>query len=221
MKTKLKVGVLSELTKAAYEKEFKRLSKAAFTQANSEDTAVTLYVKREHKFACGATGPLMLIAKLDAQWKKQAKEDLKGDKKMVMIAKAFVQEGENGATLEVSPIKGNAPLAKIAKEAKAILKKAKLTLNEFVAGSAAAEVTSAAGAAEEEQEGKQETAQTEEPKAKEEAKTTEDSASDDTASAGPESTTIDPQLEKKKAKARQVMAKMLENLQKIESKLQK
>lgn len=220
MKTKLKVGVLSELTQAAYEKEFKRLSKAAFTQANSEDTAVTLYVKREHKFACGATGPLMLIAKLDAQWKKQAKEDLKGDKKMVMIAKAFVQEGENGATLEVSPIKGNAPLAKIAKEAKTILKKVKLTLNEFVAGSAGPEV-SAAGAAEEEQEGKQETAQTEEPKAKEEAKTTDDSASDDTASAGPESTTIDPQLEKKKAKARQVMAKMLENLQKIESKLQK
>lgn len=215
MKTKLKAADLSKLTQAAYEKEFKRLSKAAFTQANSEDTAVTLYVKREHKFACGATGPLMLVAKLDAQWKKQAKEDLKGDKKMVMIAKAFVQESENGATLEVSPIKGNAPLAKIAKEAKAILKKAKLTLNAFVAGSAGPEV-SATSAAEEEQEGQQETAQTEEPKAKEEAKTTED-----TASASPESTTIDPKLEKKKAKARQVMAKMLENLQKIESKLQK
>lgn len=206
MKTKLKIADIDKLTQAAYEKEFKRLSKAAFTQANSEDTAVTLYVKREHKFACGAQGPLMLIAKLDAQWKKQAKEDLKGDKKMVMIAKAFVQEGESGATLEVSPIKGNAPLAKIAKEAKAILKKAKLTLNEFVAGAAAPEAS----------------ATTEEEGAAAEATKTEDAAADDTStSAGPEAAAIDPKLEKKKAKAREVMAKMLENLQKIESKLQK
>jgi len=219
MKTKLKIADIDKLTQAAYEKEFKRLSKAAFTQANSEDTAVTLYVKREHKFACGAQGPLMLIAKLDAQWKKQAKEDLKGDKKMVMIAKAFVQEGESGATLEVSPIKGNAPLAKIAKEAKAILKKAKLTLNEFVAGAAAPE---ASARTEEEGAAAEANTSTNEKGAAAEATKTEDAAADDTStSAGPEAAAIDPKLEKKKAKAREVMAKMLENLQKIESKLQK
>ena len=203
MKTKLKAVNFAEITQVEFLKEFKRLSKAAFTQANSEDTAVTLYVKRQHKFACGAEGPFVLIANLDAQWKKQAKEDLKGDKKMIMIAKAFVKEGENGATLEVSPIKGNAPLAKIAKEAKVLLKKAKLTLNAFGGAAAAAtELTDTAEAAE---------------KQKETEETTEEPA----AAAGPEAATIDPQLEKKKAKAREVMAKMLENLQKIESKLQK
>ncbi|WCL81810.1 hypothetical protein PPO43_01700 [Saprospira sp. CCB-QB6] len=204
MKTKIDFSKIAELTKPAYEKEFKRLSKAAFTQANSEDTAVTFYVKRQHKFACGAEGPLMLIAKLDAKWKKQAKEDLKGDKKMIMIAKAFVKEGENGATLEVSPMKGNAPLAKIAKEAKAMLKKAKLTLSEFTASAASAELTDAAETAEEQ------------------PQTEETTATEEPAATAPEAaTTVDPQLEKKKAKAREVMAKMLENLQKIESKLQK
>lgn len=203
------------LTHAAYVKEFKRLAKMAETQANGEENAVTFFVKRMHKFACGTEAPLMLLSKMDAKWKKQAKEDLKGDKKMILIAKAHFTAGENGNVLELSPIKGNAPLAKIAKEGKALLKKAKFALVKAgEAVSAAAEGAAAAGG---EEEAPKEEAQptTEDSKTTETAETT----SDDTAAAGAESAAVDPQLEKKKAKGRQVMAKMLENLQKIEAKL--
>lgn len=206
------------LTHAAYVKEFKRLAKMAETQANGEENAVTFFVKRMHKFACGTEAPLMLLSKMDAKWKKQAKEDLKGDKKMILIAKAHFTAGENGNVLELSPIKGNAPLAKIAKEGKALLKKAKFALVKAgeAVSAAAAEGAAAAGG---EEEAPKEEAQptTEDSKITETAETT----SDDTAAAGAESAAVDPQLEKKKAKGRQVMAKMLENLQKIEAKLKK
>ncbi|WBM73136.1 hypothetical protein [Saprospira grandis] len=203
------------LTHAAYVKEFKRLAKMAETQANGEENAVTFFVKRMHKFACGTEAPLMLLSKMDAKWKKQAKEDLKGDKKMILIAKAHFTAGENGNVLELSPIKGNAPLAKIAKEGKALLKKAKFAL--VKAGEAVSAAAAEGAAAGGEEEAPKEEAQptTEDSKTTETAETT----SDDTAAAGAESAAVDPQLEKKKAKGRQVMAKMLENLQKIEAKL--
>ncbi|EJF53045.1 hypothetical protein SapgrDRAFT_1327 [Saprospira grandis DSM 2844] len=205
------------LTHAAYVKEFKRLAKMAETQANGEENAVTFFVKRMHKFACGTEAPLMLLSKMDAKWKKQAKEDLKGDKKMILIAKAHFTASENGNVLELSPIKGNAPLAKIAKEGKALLKKAKFAL--VKAGEAVSAAAEGAAATEGEEEAPKEAAQP----TTEDSKTTEttETTSDDTAAAGAESATVDPQLEKKKAKGRQVMAKMLENLQKIEAKLKK
>lgn len=205
------------LTHAAYVKEFKRLAKMAETQANGEENAVTLFVKRMHKFACGTEAPLMLLSKMDAKWKKQAKEDLKGDKKMILIAKAHFTAGENGNLLELSPIKGNAPLAKIAKEGKALLKKAKFAL--VKAGAAVSAAAEGAAATEGEEEAPKEAVEptTEDSKTTETAETT----SDDTSAAGAASAAVDPQLEKKKAKGRQVMAKMLENLQKIEAKLKK
>jgi|GEM_PF-3936415 len=204
------------LTHAAYVKEFKRLAKMAETQANGEENAVTFFVKRMHKFSCGTEAPLMLLSKMDAKWKKQAKEDLKGDKKMILIAKAHFTATENGNVIEISPIKGNAPLAKIAKEGKALLKKAKFALVQ--AGEAVA-AAAAEGAATVEEEAPKEEAQ---PTTKEtSAAETADTAGDDTSAAGAASTTVDPQLEKKKAKGREVMAKMLENLQKIEAKLKK
>jgi len=203
------------LTHAAYVKEFKRLAKMAETQANGEENAVTFFVKRMHKFSCGTEAPLMLLSKMDAKWKKQAKEDLKGDKKMILIAKAHFTAGENGNVLELSPIKGNAPLAKIAKEGKALLKKAKFALVKAGEAVSAAAAEGAAAAGGEEEAPKEEAQPT-----TEDSKTTE-TTSDDTAAAGAESAAVDPQLEKKKAKGRQVMAKMLENLQKIEAKLKK
>lgn len=202
MKTKMKPD-FDKLTHAEYVKEFKRLAKMAETQALGEENAVTFFVKRMHKFACGTEAPLMLLAKMDANWKKQAKEELKGDKKMILIAKAHLTAGENGNVLELSPMKGNAPLAKIAKEGKMLLKKAKFSLAKAGETIVAAAEAAAEGAEEEANEGEQ----------KEE--------SEIGGSVADASTTVDPQLEKKKAKGREVMAKMLENLQKIEAKLKK
>jgi len=66
---------------------------------------------------------------MDPNWKKWAKDQLKGNKKMLLSGTAYLKLETSGLnTLMITPQKGTAKLDKIAKQAKGLLKRAKVQL---------------------------------------------------------------------------------------------
>lgn len=129
MKSKLKLQNIENLKIAEYLKDLKViLNKARGGACSSPETAVNFFVKMDYIFE-GKEMPLILFAKMTPDWKKWAKDQLKGNKKVLLAGTAYLKQETSGFdTLMITPQKGAAKLDKIAKKAKAILKRAKVQL---------------------------------------------------------------------------------------------
>lgn len=130
MKSKLKVDQLDSIKIADYLKDLKIILKKALAGAcTTPETAVQFFVKMDHTFADGVAHPLILFSKMDPNWKKWAKDQLKGNKKMLLSGTAYLKVEESGFdTLMITPLKGTAKLDKIVKQSKSLLKRAKVQL---------------------------------------------------------------------------------------------
>ena len=165
-------------------------------QANSPETAVSVFVKRNHQFACGATHPFILVCKMTPDWNKQVKTELKGDKKLLIAGKGYYDEGT--ATVQVTPSKGTAKIDKVNKEAKSLFKKAKLA---FALASGVVQP-------------KDENEEQEEPKVS-------SSAPESTTDQPQEDKVKNPRKEAQKEQGRKVLDKMLNNLKTLSERLNK
>jgi hypothetical protein len=130
MKIPFKFQEIQNLDQTKYTTKFKSTIKKIKAKSNSPETAVEVFINQEHEFSDGSTGPFMLIGNLAGPWKKYAKDKIKANKKMTMVGKGYVTKDDSGNEIfTFMKLKGSAKINKFEKEAKKVLRAAKLKLN--------------------------------------------------------------------------------------------
>jgi hypothetical protein len=131
MKIPFKFQEIDNLDHATYLNKFKAALKKLKPKANTPETAVTLFINQEFEFAGGVTEALIIAGNANGPWKKWIKDSIKANKKMTIVGKGYVATDEAGNdVLKFARLQGNAKLDKVQKAAKALLRKAKMTLAE-------------------------------------------------------------------------------------------
>lgn len=129
MKITFKFKDIDTLDQGSYKTQFKSAIKKIKLKANTPDTATDVFVNQEHNFSDGV-GPLVIIGKLSGPWKKWALDIVKKNKNKTLIGKGYVNSDDpNNENFTFVKAKGNAKIDKIKKDAKALLKVAKIALD--------------------------------------------------------------------------------------------